>query len=193
MLEEEFGMCEPPNASARFGVASLFSYHSYSMSYPLSIGLPSKLRILPPKRKSTTQAPEPRRSLSFSKETWETVWSCDEDDVIMVESAESPLEGVDTPSGSFLFPDYHREQDRELDQDVSTPTNGTPWSSESDGELTPLFSSNFPGTLNPNALRCDGHPGGKLLDSVVPSPIEPGTPSGWWITNGTCGPSYVDD
>jgi hypothetical protein len=92
--------------------------------------------------------------------------------VNLVESFESPPEDVDSPSGSFIFSDYHREQDSELDQDVVTPTNGTPWSS--DGELTPMFSSNFPSTLDPKALRCEG-PGEELPESE-PSPIEPDTP-----------------
>ena len=112
----------------------------FSKSYPLFVlGLPPKLRILPPKRKqTTTQAPEPRRSSSFSKGPWETLWGCDS------ESPESPIEGIDFPSGGF--PDCHAEQDSELDHDAVTPTNGASWSS--DEELTPLFSSNFPSDAN---------------------------------------------
>jgi hypothetical protein len=34
----------------------------------------------------------------------------------------------------------------ELDRDVATPTNDTAWNA--DGELTFLFSSNFPSMLN---------------------------------------------
>jgi len=106
------------------------------------------LRILPPKRKKTlTQIPEPRRNSSFLKGSWETVWGCDVDDVDFVES---PPEGVDPPLDSV--PD----QDSGLDEVVATPTNGTPWST--DGEITPMFSSNFPSTPGPNALRCGGHP-----------------------------------
>jgi len=129
MLEEEFGMREPPKATTRFG-------------------LPPKLRIIPPKRKqSTTQAPEPRRSSSFSKGPWETLWGCD------LESLESPVEGIDFPSG--IFPDHHAEQGSEFDHDVSTPTNGAPsWSSNE--ELTPLLSSNFPS--NSNASRREDRP-----------------------------------
>jgi hypothetical protein len=174
MLEEEFGMREPPKASTRFGAAAFFSSHSYSKSYFLSVGLPPMLKIFPPKRnKSTTQAPEPHRFPSFSKELWETVWDCDADGENLVESVESPLEDVDSPSEGYPFPDYRGEQDSKPDQDVATPTNGAPWSS--DGELTPLFSSNFPGTLDPNALRCKSRPSEELLETE-PSPIEPDTP-----------------
>jgi hypothetical protein len=149
MLEEEFGMREPPKATTRFGAAALFFSHPLSKSYSLSVALPPKLRILPPKRKySTTQAPEPRRSSSFSKGPWETLWGCDSD----LESVESPLQ-VDFPLESF--PDYHPEQGSVFDEDVATPTNGTSWTS--DEELTPLFSSNFPSTQDPNALRCEDH------------------------------------
>jgi hypothetical protein len=150
MLEEEFGICEPPKTTTRFG-------------------LPPKLRILPPKRKkSTTQVPVPRPSLSFLNGPCETLWACDEDGVDLIESVESPLEGS--------FPDLHWEQDSELDQDLATPTNDNSWSS--DGELTPQFFSNFPSTLEPDPLRHEGHPDGKLLESVLQasSPIEPDTP-----------------
>ena len=106
------------------------------------------LRILPPKRKKTlTQIPEPRRNSSFLKGSWETVWGCDVDDVDFVES---PPEDEDPPLDSV--PD----QDSGLDEVVATPTNGAPWST--DGEITPMFSSNFPSTPDPNALRRDNHP-----------------------------------
>jgi hypothetical protein len=174
MLEEEFGMREGPEASTRFGAATPFPLTRTPRSNYLSIGLPPKLRILPPKRKkSTTQAPEPRRSLSFSMGTWETVWSCDVDDVDLVEPVESPLEDLDSPPGGSPSPDYRGDPDSELDQDVATPTNGNPWSS--DGELTPLFSSNLPSALDSNPLGYEGRPGGELLESA-PSPTEPEKP-----------------
>ena len=142
-----------------------FSSHSCSKSYSSSVGLPPKLRILPPRRKkSTTQAPVPRPSLSYLNGPCETLWACDEDGVTLIESVESPLEGS--------FPDLLGDQDSELDHDdVATPTNGNPWSS--DEELTPLFFSNFPNTLDPSALSCEGHPDGKLLEPVhkVPSSL----------------------
>ncbi len=84
------------------------------------------------------------------------MWGCDVDDASL---PQSPLEdGGFPPKG---FPDYHAssEQDSEFDQDVATPTNGTAWSS--DEELTPLFSSNFPTTPNPNTMRREGHPDGE--------------------------------
>jgi hypothetical protein len=121
---------------------------------PSSIGLPPKLRILPPNRKkSSTQVPVPRPSLSYLNGPCETLWACDDDGVSLIDSVESPLEGS--------FSGLHGEEDSELDQDVATPTNGNPWSS--DEELTPLFFSNFPSTLDPNALRHEDHPDGKLL------------------------------
>jgi len=111
------------------------------------------LRILPPKRKKTlTQIPEPRRNSSFLKGSWETVWGCDVDDVDFVES---PPKDEDPPLDSV--PD----QDSGLDEVVATPTNGAPWST--DGEITPMFSSNFPSTPDPNALRCDDHPDAESL------------------------------
>ena len=151
MLEEEFGMREPPKATTRFGEAAFFFLPRASESYYfLSVGLPPKLRIIPPKRKqSTSQAPEPRRSSSFSKGPWETLWGCD---LELLESPVEGIEGIDFPSGSF--PDHHAEQGSELDHGVSTPTNGAPWSS--DEELTPLFSSNFPN--DPNASRREDRP-----------------------------------
>jgi hypothetical protein len=106
----------------------------------------------------------PRPSLSYLNGPCETLWACDEDGVTLIESVESPLEGS--------FPDLHGDQDSELDHDdVATPTNGNPWSS--DEELTPLFFSSFPSTLDPNALSHEGHPDGKLLEPVprVPSSL----------------------
>ena len=106
----------------------------------------------------------PRPSLSYLNGPCETLWACDEDGVTLIESVESPLEGS--------FPDLLGDQDSELDHDdVATPTNGNPWSS--DEELTPLFFSNFPNTLDPSALSCEGHPDGKLLEPVhkVPSSL----------------------
>ncbi len=96
-----------------------------------------------------------------------TLWGCDVDDD--VNSPQSPLEDVDFHSGSFLDHHTRREQDRERDQNVATPTNDTAWSS--DEELTPLFSSNFPTTPGPNALQHEDHPDGELLKSTprVPS------------------------
>jgi len=110
-------------------------------------------RILPPKRKKTlTQIPEPRRNSSFLKGSWETVWGCDVDDVDFVESP---------PEDEDLSLDSVPEQDRGLDEVVATPTNGAPWST--DGEITPMFSSNFPSTPDPNALKCGGHPDAESL------------------------------
>jgi len=126
-MEEEFGIREPPQAVTRFG-------------------LPSMLRILPPKRKKTlTQIPELRRNSSFLKGSWETVWGCDVDDVDFVES---PPEDEDLPLDSVL------DQDRGFDEVAAAPTNGAPWST--DGEITPMLSSNFPSTPDPNVLRRDG-------------------------------------
>jgi hypothetical protein len=64
---------------------------------------------------------------------------------------------------------YHTsgEQDGVLDQDVATPTNATAWGS--DEELTPRFSSNFPRTPYPNALRGEGQLDGELLGISAPS------------------------
>ena len=129
-------------------VRSLFSPLTRPQkSYSLSVALPPKLRILPPKRKNTTtQAPEPRQGSSFSKGPWETLWDCDLE-------AESPIE-EDFHLGSF--PDYHAEQGSEPDEDVATPVNGTSWTS--DEELTPLFSSNFPTrSTDPNASMREGY------------------------------------
>jgi len=137
-LEKEFGM-EPPKSAPS--------------------GLLYTLRLLILKRKkSTSQAPEPRRRPSFYEGSWVTLWDRDVDDANL---PQSPLEDIGFPQGSF--PDYHAsgEQDSEVGQDVATPTSGTAWNSdESDEELTPLFSSNFPRTPIPNALRGEGHPDG---------------------------------
>ncbi|KAH9968350.1 hypothetical protein BGW80DRAFT_1462029 [Lactifluus volemus] len=119
MLEEELGMCEPPQAVNRFG-------------------LPSRLRIIPPKRKhSFTQAPEPRRKASFLKGPWEIVWDCDMDEAYRTESL--PGEDVNFLSDEVLG---HGEQDCELDRsrDVGTPT-GT---GDANGETTPTFASHVP-------------------------------------------------
>jgi len=111
------------------------------------------LKILPPKRKKTlTQVPEPRRNPSFLKGSWETVWACDVDDMDFVES---PPEDVGSPLGSV--PD----QDSGLDEVVTTPTNGTPWST--DGEITPMFSSNFPSAPDPTAMRHGDRPDAESL------------------------------
>jgi hypothetical protein len=129
-----------------------------------SVALLPKLAILPPRRKNAiTQAPEPRRSSSFSKGPWETLWGCDTDSEDS-ELVESPVQ-EDFPLERF--PDYHPEQGGVLDEDVATPTNGNSWTS--DEELTPLFSSNFPSTQDPNALRREDH---SMMESAS-TPIEP--------------------
>jgi len=152
------------------------SFSSLALRFLLNIrdfvspGLLSKLKI--PKRKmSTTQAPELRRTPSFYEGSRVTLWDCDEDDVNF---PQSPLEDVSFPPRSS--PDYDAvgERDSELGQDVATPMNGTAWSS--DEELTPLFSSNFPRTPHPNALRGESHSDGELLEISTPSPIRPDTP-----------------
>src|SRR5437588_301146 len=89
MMEEEFGMREPPQAGTRFGGSS--EWPLSPLSFPdriflfmcfLALALPSMLTILPPKRKKTlTQIPEPRRNSSLLKGSWETVWGCDVNDV----------------------------------------------------------------------------------------------------------------
>ncbi|KAI0299600.1 hypothetical protein BC826DRAFT_39580 [Russula brevipes] len=152
MMEEEFGMREPPQTATHFG-------------------LPSGLKILPPKpKRSPTQLPEPRRNSSFLKGSWEMVWGCDEDGVDLVETP--PEEDVYAPPDSVLD---HVGQDSELDQDVATPTNGSPWST--DGEITPLFSSNFPSIPDPSDLRHVGHPTsiGEPLRNDAPHPTDPDT------------------
>lgn len=116
----------------------------------------------------TTQGPEPRRSLSLFKGSWETFWDCGVDDVNL---PQSPLEDIGFPIGRF--PDSHASggQDDELDQDVATLTDDIAWSS--DEELTPLFTSNFLRTPHPNALRGEGRPDGELLEIGAPSSIRP--------------------
>lgn len=149
-LEVELGMCEPPKsgATASSSLSSLALRLLLNLLYFVSPGLLSKLHI-PKRKKPTTHGLEPHQSPSFNGEIWSTLWDCglDEFDVNL---SRSPPEDVGCPPGSF--PDYHAngEQDSELGQDVTTPTNGTACSS--DEELTPLFSSNFPRTLRPNAL-----------------------------------------
>lgn len=66
-----------------------------------------------------------------------------------------PEEGLDALSGSV--PD-HAEKDSILDQDVVTLTNNTLRSTQADGEITLQFSSDFQSTLDPDALRNEGHP-----------------------------------
>jgi len=118
MMEEEFGMRTPPRAAGRFG-------------------LPSKLWILPPKRRHSTQAPEPRRS-SFLEGPWESMWDCDAEGSYFVEmppdeDAGGHLDGV---LGGRV------QGEERADREVITPIGGASWSA--DGEATPLFSSNFP-------------------------------------------------
>ena len=59
-------------------------------------------------------------------------------------------EDVDSPL------DRIPDQDSGLDEVVATPTNGASWTT--DGEITPMFSSNFLSTPDSSALRCEGHP-----------------------------------
>lgn len=138
---------------------------SYSQAnfFLVSPGLPSKLRILPPKRKRTvTQIPEPRRNPSFLKGSWETVWGCDVDDIDFVEH---PLErDVDSPSNNVAD-----DQDGWFDHAVATPTNVAPWST--DGEVTPRFFSNFPSTPDSDVWRED-HSNEESLRPSFSSPAE---------------------
>ncbi|KAI9510131.1 hypothetical protein F5148DRAFT_1282223 [Russula earlei] len=132
MMEEEFGIRELPQTTR--------------------LGIPSKLRLLPPKRKrSSTQVPEPRRNSPFLEGSWEAVWDCDVD-IANGNFVEPPLEEDVNVSGSVS--DY-QGQDNQLDHDFVTPTNGDPWSTN--GEITPQFSSNFPNTPNPGPLGRKGH------------------------------------
>jgi hypothetical protein len=87
----------------------------------------------------------------------------------LVESVESSLESVDSPSVSFIFPDYPMEQTSDFARwdDVATPTNGTP--------LSRMKASCLCSPIYPDALRCECHLCEKLLESVT-SPIEPDTP-----------------
>jgi len=131
-MEEEFGICELPQAVTRFG-------------------FPYRLRILPPKRQKTpTQLPEPHRDSSFLKGSWETVWGCDVDDMDFVEPPLDSEGDVDSSSDSVPY------QDSGHDQVVATPRNGAPWST--DGEITPMFSSNFPSTPDANSWKHGCHP-----------------------------------
>jgi hypothetical protein len=170
MMEEEFGMREPPHVAKRFGRSSKsapFSSPAPGLIF-VSPGLPSKLKILPPKRKKTiTQIPEPRRNSSFLKGSWETVWVCDVDDVDFVEP---PLEGdSDPPSGSVSD-----DQDNSFNHAVATPTRVAPWSM--DGEVTPRFSSNFLTTPDSDAWRREGHPDTESLRTSFSRPAEPHAP-----------------
>ncbi|KAH9953981.1 hypothetical protein BC827DRAFT_1272996 [Russula dissimulans] len=155
MMEEEFGICELPQPeTTRFG-------------------LPARLRILPPKRKrSSTQAPEPRRNSSFLTGSWETVWGCNIDgsDGNFVEP---PLEeDASASAGSHGVPGYGgQDNESDRDHDVSTPTHGAPWST--DGEITPRFSSTFPNTPNPSALTCEAHPDRESLRINAPHSVDP--------------------
>ncbi|KAH9986906.1 hypothetical protein BJV74DRAFT_796676 [Russula compacta] len=142
-MEEEFGICDPPQA--------VFTVHAQNP--------PSKTQ------ESSTQAPEPRRNSSFLKGSWETVWGCDEEDVSLVESP--PDEDLDAFSDSVP---EHGEKDSIPDQDVATPMNNTLWGT--DGEITPQFSSNFPSTLDPDALRHEGHPDGEFSRINASCPAE---------------------
>ena len=104
------------------------------------------LRVLPQKRKKTlTQIPEPRRNSSFLKGSWETVWGCDANDVDFVESPPEDLDPLESAP----------DQDGGLDEIIATPTNGAAWST--DGEITPMFPSNFPSTPDLNAPRYERH------------------------------------
>jgi hypothetical protein len=103
----------------------------------MSLGSPSKLKARILRKKTTTQAPEPRQSSSFLKGTWETVWGCDVDDV---EYVETPLENIDSPLDSV--PD----QDNGPEEVVTTPTNGAPCGKDKETEITPILSSDLPST-----------------------------------------------
>lgn len=133
----------------------------------MSPGLPSKLTILPPKRKRTvTQIPEPRRNSSFLKGSWETVWGCDVDEVDFVEP---PLDGdVDSPSDNVAD-----DQHGGFDHAVATPTNVAPWST--DGEVTPRFFSKFPSTPDSDVWRED-HSDEEPLRPSFSSSAEPHAP-----------------
>jgi len=141
MMEEEFDMRgEPPQAVKPFGS-------------------PSKLRARILRKKTTTQAPEPRKSSSFLKGTWETVWGCDVDDV---EYVETPFENIDSPLDSV--PD----QDNGPEEVVTTPTNDAPCGKDKEAEITPIISSDLPSTSDPNAwMREDevGHQDVKSLQT----------------------------
>ena len=158
------------NAQVRCGGEQLFlssrtpALIKSILFYFVSSGLLSKLQI-PKRKKPTTQG---RRSLSLLKGSWETFWDCGVDDVNL---PQSPLEDMGFPLEGF--PDSHASggQGSELDQDVATLTDDTAWSS--DEELTPLFTTNFPRTPHPNALRGEDRPDGELLGIGAPSSIRP--------------------
>ena len=171
MMEEEFGMRgEPPRAVMRFGwyckwLLSLLSPLLWSdfLFVCISLGSPSKLRarLLPPKRKkSTAQVPEPRQN-SFLKGTWETVWGCDVDDVGLVET---PFEDIDSPLDSV--PDQGNGLDEVA---TATPTNGAPYSKDED--ITPIFSSDFPSSSDPNVWK--GEEGHRDIKSLRTSTSRP--------------------
>jgi hypothetical protein len=172
MMEEEFGMRGgPPRAVMRFGwcckwLLSLLSPLLWSdfLFVRMSLDSPSKLRarLLPSKRKkTTTQVPEPRQNSSFLKGTWETVWGCDVDDVGLVET---PLEDIDSPLDSV--PD----QGNGLNEvTTATPTNGAPYSKDED--ITPILSSDFPSSSDPNAWR--GEEGHRDIKSLRTSTSHP--------------------
>lgn len=140
MMEEEFGMRTPPLATGRFGerVTRRTPVSQVSPYFYLK-GIPSKLWILPPKRRHSTQAPEPPRRSSFLEGPWESIWDCDAEGSCFVqippdEDACGHLDGVLGGAGV---------QGEELaDQEVTTPISDASWST--DGEATPLFSSKFP-------------------------------------------------
>ena len=152
-LEMELGMCEPPKsgATASSSLSSLALRLLLNLLYFVCPGLLSKLHI-PKRKKPTTQGPEPHQNPFFNGEIWSTFWDCGSDE-FDVNLPRSPPKDVGCPPESF--PDYHAngEQDSELGQDVTTPTNGT--ACNSDEELTPLFSSNFTRTPHPNALGAE--------------------------------------
>ena len=153
---------EPPRAVMRFGwcckwLLSLLPPLLWSDILFVSLGSPSKLRarLLPSKRKkTTTQVPEPRQNTSFLKGTWETVWGCDVDDVGLVQT---PLEDIDSPLDSVS------DQGNGLDEvATATPANGAPYSKDED--ITPILSSDFPSSSDPNAWRGEeGHRDSKSL------------------------------
>ncbi|KAF8258560.1 hypothetical protein EI94DRAFT_1791020 [Lactarius quietus] len=122
MMEEEFGMRTPPRAVGRFGI-------------------PSKLCILLPKRRHSTQAPEQHRC-SFLSGSWETVWDCDAEGSYLVESP--PNEDTGGHLEGVLCGGMHCDEP-DSDPEATTPI-GASWST--DGEATPLFSSNFPRQLD---------------------------------------------
>ena len=71
--------------------------------------------------------------------SWETMWDCDAEGSYLVEMPpdEDASGHLDDVLGGGVQP-----EGEELDQEVTTPICGSSWST--DGEATPLFSSNFP-------------------------------------------------